>query len=483
MRNRPILTALAPAFVVAAACGPVDAQRTRSISASDKQQGAQANPQLIAEYGGRYTGPQAAYVERVGKRVALQSGLSNAAGDFTVTTLNSPVENAFAIPGGYVYVTRQLLALMNSEAELASVLGHEVGHVAARHSRERQRASSLGTIAGVVGSQLAGAFLGSGIAGQLGSRAAQVLPQLGVLKYGRDQEYEADSLGVRYITGAGYDPHAAASMLTQLNAETTLDARIAGRDADAVPTWASTHPNGADRIARARKLAQQTGRQPAGTQDTTFLRMLDGLPYDDDPRQGVIDNQTFRHPDLRLRFTAPPGYRIANSAQAVTVVGQGGQAQLTGSNASTPEGAITARFQSLGARSPGEARTGTANGLPYAYGTVQASANGRAVDATVVAYRLPTGVYTFTLVTPAGSGIGPFQPLLASVAPLSASEAAAVRGKVIRIHTVRAGDTVDSLAARMAYPAYRRERFTTLNGLTGNAQLRPGMLVKLVVNG
>jgi len=138
-------------FVTAAAmlalvAAPVAAQQARSISASDKAQGAQANPELVKQYGGRYTGPQAAFVERVGKRVAVQSGLSNAQGDFTVTTLNSPVENAFAIPGGYIYVTRQLLALMNSEAELASVLGHEVGHVAARHSQSRNTRSIIGSI-------------------------------------------------------------------------------------------------------------------------------------------------------------------------------------------------------------------------------------------------------------------------------------------------------------------------------------------------
>ena len=120
---------------------PVFAQAT-SISAGDKAQGAQAHPQLLREYGGALSGKQADYVRRVGQRIAVQSGLSNAQSDFTVTLLNSPVDNAFAVPGGYVYVTRNLLALMNDEAELASVMGHEVGHVAARHSRGRQNTST-----------------------------------------------------------------------------------------------------------------------------------------------------------------------------------------------------------------------------------------------------------------------------------------------------------------------------------------------------
>ncbi|SFP92286.1 M48 family metalloprotease [Sphingomonas rubra] len=473
------------ACLVGTASVPAAAQQARSISASDRAQGAQANPQLVAEYGGAYSGPQAAFVERVGKRVAVQSGLSNAGGDFTVTTLNSPVENAFAIPGGYVYVTRQLLALMNSEAELASVLGHEVGHVAANHSRSRQRAAGIGSILGTLGQVASSTFLGSGLAGALGSRASQIAPQLAVLGYGRAQEYEADRLGVRYITAAGYTPYAAASMLTQLNAETTLDARIAGRDANAVPSWMSTHPNGADRIVRARRLAEATGQPPASAvQDTTFLRMLDGLPYDDDPQQGVVDGQRFRHPALRVRFTAPAGYKIANGTDAVTILGSGGQAQFrTAAATGDLPGFVAQQLRKLGAAQPGEVRTGQANGRSYAFSTVRGSAGGRTVDATVVAYAFPGATHWFTLVTAPGTGIGPFEPLLASVAALTPAEAAAIRGKVVRVVAVKAGDTVDSLSARMAYPDYRRERFTTLNGIAADARLVPGTLVKLVVEG
>src|SRR3546814_2777441 len=110
-----------------------------NISPAERRQGDEAHPQLLQEFGGAYKGPQAAYVNRVGQNIAVQSGLSRSPSDFTVTLLNSPVNNAFAIPGGYVYVTRQLMALMNDEAELAGVLGHEVGHVAAQHSKKRDR--------------------------------------------------------------------------------------------------------------------------------------------------------------------------------------------------------------------------------------------------------------------------------------------------------------------------------------------------------
>lgn len=145
----------------------------QAISAADKEQGAKAHPQLVAEFGGAEAGAQATYVESVGKNIAVQSGLSGARSDFTVTLLNSPVNNAFAIPGGYIYTTRQLVALMNNEAELAAVLGHEVGHVAARHAAKRQSAATKNTIIGVLGTVLSGVLLGNSQVGQLLQKGLQ----------------------------------------------------------------------------------------------------------------------------------------------------------------------------------------------------------------------------------------------------------------------------------------------------------------------
>lgn len=269
-------TLLIAAAVSALASPAVIAQSpeaVRSISATDKATGSRANPQLTAEYGGAYTGLQAAFVTRVGKRVALQSGLSNSGNDFTITLLNSPVENAFAIPGGYVYVTRQLLALMNSEAQLASVLGHEIGHVAARHSAKRNTRAQIGGIAAT----LAGAVTGS----SLTTRGVGAIGQLYTLGFSRQQEYEADGYGMRYMTAAGYTPYAAADILHQLNEEVALGGAISGKQTSQ-PSFLSTHPNGPDRVDRALKLAEATGKpDTTDRQDTAFLRMLDGLPYDD----------------------------------------------------------------------------------------------------------------------------------------------------------------------------------------------------------
>jgi predicted Zn-dependent protease len=468
------------AMSLALATLPVAAS-AQSISAQDRAIGAQANPQLVAEYGGAYTGPQAAFVQRVGQRVAVQSGLSNASKDFTITMLNSPVENAFAIPGGYVYVTRQLVGLMNSSDELAFVLGHEVGHVAARHSTKRNNTSSLGQL---LASGL-GALTGSNIVSSIANAGAKLY----TLGYSRGQEYEADKLGVAYTARSGYNPYAAPDILAGLEADTVLQARIEGRNPNATPGWASTHPNNADRIKRARALAASAARATTADsatqrQDVDYLRMLDGMPYDDDAAQGVVDGQTFRHRDLRLRFTAPTGYTITNGSDAVSVSGNAGQAQMKAAAATSDVGGfVTTQLRSLGANAATPAVAVQPNGIRYAYQTVRASANNRPVDVTLIAYQLPTSTPYFTVVTQAGQGVGAFAPMLASMSSLSASEAAAIRGKRIKIATVGARDTIDTLSRQMAYPDYQRERFLTLNGLTPNSVLRPGTLVKLVVEG
>src|SRR5919112_3795975 len=171
--------------------------------------------------------------------------------------LNSPVMTAFAVPGGYLYVTRQLVGLANDEAELAFVLGHEAGHIAARHSSERKRANIFSQILAVG----LGAVTGSS---QLGNLAGQVTQSV-VLSYSRKQELESDNLGVRYLAAAGYDPAASASFLGSLGAATSLEARASGRnDERSTPSWARTHPLSADRVTRALRTARATGRAGSG---------------------------------------------------------------------------------------------------------------------------------------------------------------------------------------------------------------------------
>jgi predicted Zn-dependent protease len=474
-RFATVTIALAAAALIPAAA---PAQQTRSISASDKATGAKANPELLEQYGGAYSGRAADYVTTVGRRIAVQSGLSNSQADFKITLLNSPVNNAFAIPGGYVYVTRQLVALMNDEAELASVLGHEVGHVAARHATKRNTTSTIGQILSAGVSVLTGS---SGL-GQLAGYGAQMY----TLRFSRTQEYQADDLGIRYLVSARYDPFAAADMLASLNAQSALDARLSGKGDDATPAWASTHPNTADRVARARNKAAATGADPgvAARNRDAFLAAIDGMLYDDDPAQGIIDGQTFRHPGLKLQFTAPAGFAIANSPSAVTVSGTGGQAQFGGGGSATDLAAYVQQvFRGAGAQNGVDAaaiRPLRINGMDAVRAVVQANTSQGQADVGVTAFRTAQGsAYHFLTIVPAGRGVGPFAGMIDSVSRMT--DAAAIRPRRVRVVTVAAGDTIASLSARMAYDNARQERFLVLNALEAKDVLRPGQKVKLIV--
>ena len=463
---------------------PLSAQTARNISASDKATGAKANPELVAEFGGAVSGPQATYVASVGKNIAIQSGLSNARDDFTVTLLNSPVNNAFAIPGGYVYTTRQLVALMNNEAELAGVLGHEVGHVAARHSKQRQKAATRNSILGVLG-QVLGSAVGGGF-GNVIAQGSQFGAQALTASFSRAQETQADNLGIQYMKSAGYDPRALSTVLASLANQTALDARLMGSSGRNVPQWANTHPDPASRVRAA---LVRAGTTATGiTNRDTFLSRIDGILYGDDPKQGVVEGNRFTHPDFRLSFQAPNGFALMNGTRAVTIGGTSGKGEFSSAAYNgNLESYVRSVFASLGNTNQAQIpisqldRT-TVNGIPAAYGTARVTSGNSQVDVVVFAYEFASGqAYHFTTLSPAGQS-GAFEPMFRSVRRISASEAAAIKPRRIAVVTARSGDTVRSLANRMAYSDYQLERFLVLNGLTANSTLSTGQKVKIVVS-
>lgn len=463
--------------------GPIP-DASAPITQNEAQQGAQAHPQLLAEFGGAMTGPYAQYVEQVGKNIAVHSGLGNARDSFTVSLLNSPVNNAFAIPGGYVYTTRQLVALMDNEAELAAVLGHEVGHVAARHAQRRQAAAQRNQIGGAAVAILSGILLGNSGAGQQLGQAALQGSQLLTLRFSRSQELEADELGIQYLNRAGYDPKAMASVLASLANQNSLDARLQGRDDARLPEWASTHPDPAGRVRTADSKAQGTGV----TNTDTFLSRIDGMTYGDDPEQGVVEGRQFIHPDLRLAFTAPQGFYMVNGTRAVSINGQSGRAQLTlapfNGNLESYVGGV---FDQLGGQQqqlrPSSIRRTTVNGLPAAIGTARVNSGNGQVDVVVFAYQFSNDrAYHFQAITQAGRA-EVFTPMFNSMRRITSQEAASIVPRVIDIVTVRSGDTVESLARRMAYDSGQVERFRVLNSLGANDSLRAGQKVKIVVRG
>jgi len=453
------------------------------ITAAEAQQGAQYHPQFLAEFGGEMTGAYANYVQGVGQGIAVQSGLATSPTAFDVTLLNSSVNNAFAVPGGYVYVTRQLVGLMNNEAELAAVLGHEVGHVAARHSARRQAAAQRNQLGGAAIAILSSVLLGDNPLGQQIAEGALQGSQLLTLSYSRGQEIEADNLGVQYLTRAGYDPRSMATLLTSLAAQNSLDSQLQGRGDASMPAWASTHPDPASRVQNA--LAQAAGGTGVINRET-FMQRVDGLMYGDDPAQGVIEGSQFIHPELRLSFTAPQGFYMVNGTTAVSINGDAGRAQMTtAAFDGNLENYVRAAFRTLGGTqqqlAPQNMQRTTVNGIPAVFGGAQVNNGQQMVDVTVFAYDFGGGrAYHFAAITPAGQA-GVFNSMYNSMSRISAQQAAQVVPRAIDVVTAARADTVQTLARRMAYTDAQEARFRVLNGLSGTANVVPGQQYKIVV--
>lgn len=487
MRSPKFLLAMTAAAIVPVAALAQGAPRY--LSQRDVAEAQRQHPELVAEFGGAETGSRGAYVQGVGRRVAAYSGIANAASAYHFTALNSAVENAFAVPGGYVYITRQLMGIMNDEAELAFVLGHETGHIAANHAQARRSAAARNTILGVLGAILGSAIGSSGL-GSIISQGAQQYSQLATLRFSREQEYQADTLGMRYMIAAGYDPLGGATMLDALGRSANLEARVQGKRTRATPEWASTHPLSASRTQRARVEAQRMGRAGQGLRNRDqFLAQLEGIYVDDDPAQGVIEGRSFTHPDLRFQFVVPTGYLMQNGTRAVSISGSAGQAQFSAGRFNGDLAGYISQviYRLTGGRQQiamGPPQQTTINGIPAMYAVGRANTRSGAVDVSVMAYAWDRDTaYHFVMLTRAGVGIGPFAPMVDSLRRISTAEAAQIRPRIIDVVTVGPGDTVQSLARRMAYRDFQLERFLSMNGLASNARLVPGQKVKVIIYG
>lgn len=302
------------------ATNPVTGKKQISLVSEGKelQMGAEADPAVVAEYG-VYDDPEMQrYVDGIGQRLGKVSHLPSLTWHFRV--LDSPVVNAFAIPGGYIYITRGILAYMASEAQLAGVLGHEIGHVTARHSAQqitRQQIAGIGVLAGAV---FVSAFRPySGIAQQgMG---------LLFLKYSRDNETQADELGVGYTTKAGFDPREIPATYATLK-------RIGERSASSLPSFLSTHPDPGDREIRTTQLAEAaaaSAHRELEIDAAAYRARVDGIVFGDDPRAGYFVANRFYHPDLKFQMIFPQGWQTANQPSQVVAANQsaGAAMQLT----------------------------------------------------------------------------------------------------------------------------------------------------------
>jgi len=474
---------LATALLGACSVNPATGQPsfTGFMSESDEAKiGAQSHPEVLKEFGGAYGTPELqSYIQTLGSSLAAKSERPDL--KFTFTVLDSPIVNAFAVPGGYIYITRGLLALANNEAELAGVLSHEIGHITARHSAQRYSQGMLAQI-GLAG---LGVITGSQGLTNLAGYGAQAWLQ----SYSRDQEFQADQLGVRYLSRASYDPQAMAAFLSSLEADAKLEATIEGHPETADQfNIMQTHPRTADRVQRAIQEAQATTPVPEPKLERdVYLDHIDGILYGDDPKEGVIHGRQFSHADLRFAFTAPQGFQLANGSDAVQGLGPNDTAMIFDGGRFTGGGSMSdyisnvwaakIRLQSLDSV--------TINGMEAATATASGNTSDGPVFLRLVAIRFDAStLYRFIFLSPAQSASAAdpgFRQAAASFRKLSASEAAEIKPLRVRVVTVEPGDSVSSLAKSMAFDDYQEQRFRVLNGLAANETLAAGQRVKLIV--
>lgn len=436
-------------------------------AAQEASIGATEHEKAIAQYGVYPDQKIQSYVRDLGNRLAAQSERKDVT--YTFTVLDSPVINAFALPGGYVYVTRGLMQWANSEAELAAVMAHEIGHVNARHSAARYSQAALAEI----GLRVLSTAVSSPGVGEI----AGLGTNLYLAQYSQSQEFESDSLGMRYAARAGYDPRGMAIFLQQLARNDALEKR----GNQGLNQFFASHPSTPARVQRA---ATEAGQYPGGGAIgvVEYLRMLNGMPYGDGAHDGYVSGQRFIHPKLGFGFDAPRGFTLQNNKEAVIGQHPDGVTMIFDMAKTKPGQAPRDYLTTSWSRGHvSDVQETTIGGMPAATGVAnQASLNGKSVSLRLVVIQGSAGnVYRFQYAIPlplAGNTQlqNDIQASARSFRLLSDAEKT-VTGKRVMVSAAKAGDTVSSIAGGMD-----PNLFYAINGLDNGAPLQPGTLYKVV---
>ena len=468
-----VLTSLALAALLAGcATNPVTGRREISLvsTGQEEQMGREGYSAVLAEYGA-YDDPKIqAYVDQLGQKLGKVSHLPNLTWHFTV--IDDPTVNAFAMPGGYIYVTRGILAHLNSEAQLAGVLGHEIGHVTHRHSAEQ-----------ITRQQFAG--LGLGVASMLSpalarySNVAQQALGLMFLSFSRTHETEADQLGVEYSTAANYDSREMPSTYAMLQ-------RVGERAGSRLPAFLNTHPDPGDRLQRTGELsrAATAGKTGLIVRHAEYIQRLDGMVYGADPRQGYFEGDVFYHPQLRFVLTLPSGWAHENGHTAVTAAApqQRAMMQLTLStgNGLSPS-AFVSRLQQDGKITGAQGGSESIGGYPAWAGSVTvADANGQAQVLAAAFIRRSPDQFFQVLGRSAQAGDADFNAILDSARSFrSLTDPSRLSPEPARVHVTRApGGT--TFASAIGTGGVDPEEVAILNNRTLEDRLPAGELVKTV---
>lgn len=321
MKNQLILCCLGASLLLTNSCAvnPVTGKK-QIVLMSESQEiamGADADPQIVAQYGLYENKILQEFITQKGNEMAAISHRPDLKYEFKI--VDSEVLNAFAVPGGYVYFTRGIMAHFNNEAEFAGVLGHEIGHITARHSVSQQSKAILGQV-GLIGSMI--------LVPQIAEFADPLSQGLGLLflKFGRDAERQSDELGVEYSSKIGYDAKEMAGFFN------TLERQRAGTEGAELPDFMSTHPNPGERNIAVSKLSEEWKKKlslsnPKVNRES-YLKRIEGLIYGEDPKQGYLENNVFYHPELKLQFNTPQGWNYQNTPQKVQLAPKDGKALL-----------------------------------------------------------------------------------------------------------------------------------------------------------
>ncbi|MGA8614421.1 MAG: M48 family metalloprotease [Xanthobacteraceae bacterium] len=434
---------------------------------------------ILSAYGGVYTDPRLqATIEELVRRLVAASDRPDL--HYRVTMLNSQSVNAFALPTGQLYVTRGLIALANDESELASVIGHEMGHVIARHAELREEEMREADLRNRVFTDL--------VSDPQAGALALAKSKLKLASFSQKQELEADAIGIGIAARAGYDPYGAVRFLASLERNSELKPLHSSAINPGAPDFLSSHPATPQRITDALANARQYKAPAADSPDQiaqakdAYLADIDGIVYGEDPSEGYVRGRRFLHPRLGFTFTAPDGFILDNTASAVLGVKHGGGAALRLDVVRVPAEQTLAGYLTSGwieNIDQASVQDITINGFPGA----TATAKGDDWDFRLYAIRFGSDVYRFIFAakhfTPEADHL--FRESVGTFRRMSLAEIDQTKPLRLRVVKVAPGDTVDRLASRMAVSDRQVEQFRVLNGLDAGERLKAGSEVKIVV--
>jgi len=433
---------------------------------------------ILGAYGGLYNDARLqSLVEHTVERLVAASDRPDL--HYKVIILNSQSINAFALPTGQLYVTRGLIGLANDESELASVLAHEMGHVIAHHAEIReQQARQADLVSRVVTDVVTDPEAGA---------LALAKSKLALASFSRAQEFEADSIGIKIASRAGYDPYGAVRFLTSMERNSSLKSEQSGAINPAAPDFLSSHPATPERVINALATARQY-RAPATENPeqmvqakSQYLSEINGIVYGEDPGEGFVRGRRFLHPKLGFTFTAPDGFTLDNTAQAVLGIKRGGGQALRLDVVRVPAEQTLAEYLTSGwieNIDPATVEDITVNGFPGA----TAAAKGDQWDFRLYAIRFGSDVYRFIYAskhrTPETDHL--FRESVGTFRRMTLAEIEEAKPLRLTVVKVLPGDSVEKLAGRMAVADRAIERFRILNGLDPGDKLQTGGEVKLV---